>query len=95
MGKRGDSFARWYFSLGNFKKYVVSLGLALIAILPPTLISSVVVPPLLGSENQQVDIWCTPDGSSKAYVSADDPRFELIDVELIAEEACSSWFSGS
>jgi hypothetical protein len=83
MGKRGDSFARWFVALGKVKKYVVSLCLALITILPATLISSVVVPPLL--ESDQVTVQC---GERETRISREDPIWDEPDPQR-AEEMCN------
>lgn len=88
MGSRGDSFARWYLALPKGKKYVVSLGLASITILSPTLIASELIAPLLGSEKQQVQVWCSQDGSWKVWVSSDDPRLDPENLDLSLYRIC-------
>lgn len=88
MGKRGESFARWYLALGEGKKYIVSLGLAFITIVPLALISSVVLPPLLESDYRTVTC-----GERETEIHKDDPILDEPDPQR-AEELCNRAWAG-
>ncbi|MEH3140531.1 MAG: hypothetical protein PGN37_10175 [Mycobacterium kyogaense] len=75
----GDVFASWFSSLTYGKKFAASLGLVGITVVGPTLVVSKVIPSLVGSSNQ-VEVWCTPDGSWRVWVGDDDPRLEVMDL---------------
>lgn len=82
MGKRGESFARWYLALGEGTKYLVSLGLAFITVVPLALISLVVVLSLPESDYQTV--VC---GDRETTIHKDDPILDEPDPQR-AEELC-------
>ncbi|WP_347221830.1 hypothetical protein [Mycolicibacterium poriferae] len=88
MGNRGDSFARWYLALPKGRKYVVSLGLASITLLTPTLIMSELIAPRLGGDKQQVEVRCSQDGSWTVWVDSDDPRLNSDNIELSFYRIC-------
>lgn len=98
MGKRGDSFARWFVALPKGRKYVISLVLASTTILGPTLIATQAFSPLhLGSDAQQVVVWCDPQGrktidgveTPKVTISRDDPRFDESDLDATMFRLCA------
>ncbi len=82
MGNWGGAFSAWYLALPTGKKFVISLGLALSTIVPAGLISSVVVPPLV--ESDQVTVQC---GERETKISRDDPIWDEPDPTR-AEHMC-------
>jgi hypothetical protein len=79
-----DRFADWFVGLAYGKKFLLSLGLASITIVGPTLIATSLLH--LGSDTQQVEIWC---GSRKVTISRDDPIFEETNLEASAVRMCA------
>ena len=70
------------------RKYVVSLGLASITLLTPTLIMSELIAPRLGWDKQQVEVRCSQDGSWTVWVDSDDPRLNSDNIELSFYRIC-------
>jgi hypothetical protein len=76
MGKLngwGSSFARWYYAQGKGKQFALCFGLFWIVVLGLAMVA-----PLLKPEAKEVEVWCTPDGSFKVFLSPDDPRLQPV-----------------
>lgn len=76
MGKLkgwGDSFARWYYAQGKGTQFALCFGLFSMIVL-----GSVLISPLLKPEAKEVEVWCSPDGSFRVFLSPDDPRLQPV-----------------
>ncbi|KMO70977.1 hypothetical protein [Mycolicibacterium chlorophenolicum] len=76
MGKRkrwGHSFARWYYGQGKGRQFALCFSLFSMIVL-----GLVLTAPLLKPEAKEVEVWCSPDGSFKVFLSPDDPRLQPV-----------------
>lgn len=89
MGKRGDSFARWYLALSGGKKYVVSQGLAFVTIMPVALLALVALPLLLESDDQTVNITCGDRHVERTF-SKEELELKSRDPQALAVEMCTT-----
>jgi hypothetical protein len=73
MGKRGDSFARWFVALPNGRKFILSLVMASTTILTPTLL---LTPTHVGSgriTSNQFEFTCMDNRNGDHQVSVELP----------------------
>lgn len=82
MGKRGESFARWYYAQGMGRQYVVCLGPVAMMVFGLMLIFPM---PEVQPEGT-VKVEC----SRTIYFSEDDPRLKSMGLASFVEALCTN-----